>query len=148
MNRQWQILLALAVVVTGCTAQRIADYDLDVDRGAVALHGKFNELFDSLQSTAGTPDGAYQCYTAQYAELRRAIADLQQRAALQSNNQLTGQSLALLEGNLQQLESAHSDGLAPGEVPILWRLFDSELRMLVHLEVAKKRDDTPAGVKP
>ena len=148
MKRHWQILLALAVVVTGCIAQRIADYDIDVDRGAVALHAQFNGLFDDLQRTAGTPDGAYECFTARYQELRGAVADLQQRAALQPNNQLTSTSLELLDDNLHQLESAHRDGLTAGEVPILRQAFDTQLRMLVQLEVAKKRDDAPAGVKP
>ena len=148
MKRHWQISLALAVLIAGCSASRIAEYDENIDRGAAELHAKFNGLFDDLQRTAGTPDGAYERYAAQYDQLRVDIAGLQSRVALQSNNQLTNTSLTLLDDNLHQLEVAHRDGLTAGEVPILRKLFDTQLRNLVQLETAKKRDAATAEVQP
>lgn len=147
MKRHWQISLALAVLIVGCSAQRIAGYDETLDRGAAGLHAKFNGLFDDLQRTAGTPDGTYERFAAQYDQLRVDIAELQSRAALQSNNQLTNTSLMLLDDNLHQLEVAHRDGLTAGEVPVLRKLFDSQLRSLVQLETAKKRDAVSAEVQ-
>jgi hypothetical protein len=146
MKRHWQISLALAVLIAGCSAHTIAEYDENIDRGAAGLHAKFNALFDDLQRTAGTPDGGYDRFAAQYDQLLVDIAALQSHVALQSDNQLTNTSLTLLDDNLHQLEVAHRDGLTAGEIPILRKLFDTQLRSLVQLEVAKKRDAGQAEV--
>jgi len=140
MKRHDRIILACLIIVAGCTGQYIADYDQSVDQGAVQLQAKFNSLFDDLQSSAGTPDGEYEHYSSRYDDLRGDIAQLQSQAVLQPHNELTSTSLTLLHDNLQQLELAHRDGLTAGQVPVLRKLFDTQLRMLVQLEVAKKRE--------
>lgn len=140
MKRHYQILLLLAIVVAGCTGRYLAQYDEIVDRGAANLQFRFNALFDDLQRTAGTPAGEYGLYSAEYRDLYVQIADLQWHAALHPRNGPTNTSLALLDDNLHALENAHRRGLTPGEVPVLRKLFDTHLRMLVQLEVAKKRE--------
>lgn len=140
-RRSLILLLSFAAVLIGCTARYIAEYDENVDRGVVSLQAKFSALFDDLQRTAGTPDGAYERYAARYDDLRAGIAHVQSHASVQSRNQLTSTSLALLSDSLDELQSAHREGIKAGEVPVLRSLIDTQLRMLVQLEVAKKRDE-------
>ena len=140
MKRHNRIILALLAVLAGCTWQRIADYDPSVDQGAVQMQASFNALFDDLQGSAGTPAGEYELYASRYDHLRTTVTQLQSQAALQTGNEITSTSLTLLHDNLQQLELAHRDGLTAGQVPVLRKLFDTQLRMLVQLEAAKKRD--------
>ena len=144
MKRNYQLILALAIFVTGCTMRFIATYDPAVESDALQLQSKLNAFFDDLQNTAGTPEGEYDRYAAQYADLHAQLGDLQARAALQSRNQLTNDSLTLLEDNLVILETAHREGLSAAEVPVLRKLIDSQVRMLVQLEAAKKREPVTA----
>ena len=147
MKRHYQLILALAIFVSGCSGRYLAEYDEIVGRGAANLQFRFNALFDDLQRTAGTPAGDYEHYSEQYRELYVHVADLQWHAALQLRNDLTRTSLSLLDDNLHALEAAHREGLSAGEVPLLRKLFDAQLRALVQLEVAKKREpQTTAGV--
>ncbi|HEU4889115.1 MAG TPA: hypothetical protein VFV49_14615 [Thermoanaerobaculia bacterium] len=148
MKRHDRILLACLIVVAGCAWQQIADYDPSVDQGAVQVQAKLDALFEDLQNSAGTPDGEYEHYASRYDDLRGNVAQLQSQAALQPHNELTSSSLTLLHDNLQQLELAHRHGLTAGQVPVLRKLFDTQLRMLVQLEVAKKRDAASAEVTP
>jgi len=140
MKRNYQLILALAIFVTGCTMRFIATHDPAVEGAALQLQSKFTAFFDDLQNTAGTPEGEYERYAAQYADLHAQVGDLQAKAALQSRNQLTNDSLTLLEDNLDILETAHREGLSAAEVPVLRKLIDTQVRMLVQLEVAKKRE--------
>lgn len=141
MKRHYQVILALALIVLGCTARYIAEYDPAIDGGAVELQAKLGGLLDELQRTAGTPGGAFANYTSLYEELYADVDRLQAQAATQERNELTLTSLKLIHDNLDQLTLAHQEGLTLGQVPVMRRLFDTQLRMLVQLETAKKRDE-------
>src|SRR6185436_13288229 len=110
MKRHYQVILALALVVFGCTARYIAEYDPAVDGGAVELQAKLNGLFDDLQRTAGTPAGAFANYTSVYEELYADVDRLQAQAATQQRNEITVTSLGLVHDNLDQLALAHQEG--------------------------------------
>ena len=138
MKRYYQIVLAFAIFVTGCAVRYVATYDPTIESDTLELRSELNTLFDDLQCTAGTPEGAYDRYAPQYADLHIRVADLQARAALQSRNQLTHESLAFLSDNLAILETTHREGLTPAEVPVLRTLIDTQVQMLLQLETAKK----------
>ena len=145
MKRHHKALLIIALLILGCSVRYIAEYDPVVDGNARHLQAKLDALFEDLSRTAGTPEGAYEHYAARYEAMRADVAGLQYDAATQSKNELTSTSLSLLDDNLQQLEVAHREGLSRAEVPVLRKLFDTQLRMIVQLETAKKRERASGG---
>lgn len=146
MKNHHRVLLACLVVILGCTARFVADYDEAVHSGASSLETRLNAFFDDLQRTAGTPAGTYEQFASRYEQLYADIEQLQAQAATHARNGLTTTSLLLLDDNLQQLELIHREGLTPAQVPVLRKTFDAQMRMLVQLEVAKKRDGTAPEV--
>lgn len=145
MKRHHKVFFVIALLLLGCTVRYIAEYDPVVDGNARHLQTKLDALFEDLSRTAGTPEGAYEHYAARYEAIRVDITGLQFDAAAQPKNGLTVSSLSLLDDNLRQLEVAHREGLGRAEVPVLRKLFDTQLRMIVQLETAKKRDRATGG---
>jgi hypothetical protein len=132
------ILLALPA---GCVP-RVAPHDEGIAAGLATLQSSLTRFFDTLQLRAGTPDAAWECHAAWYEETRAEIAALRVRAAVYgSRNAHTTEALALLEASIDELESAHAAGLSAGQIPVLRALFDSQLRMLIQFEAAKKRTE-------
>ena len=146
MKPHLKALVVIATLVLGCSVSYIAEYNPVIDSNVRELQAKFDALFDDLGRTAGTPDGEYAHYAAQYDALRVDIAALQHESSVMPKNGLTNTSLSLLDDNLHQLEVAHREGIGPAEVPVLRKLFDTQLRMIVELETAKKRESAPGGV--
>ena len=52
-----------------------------------------------------------------------------------------GQSI-LIGDNVDRLEALHAKGISPGEIAVVRTLFDTQFRMLVQLENAKKRKES------
>ena len=145
MKRHNKALLIVAMLILGCSVRFIAEYDPAIDSKTRQLQTKFDALFEDLDRTAGTPEGAYEHYASRYDALRADIAGLRYDANAQPRNSLTSTSLSLLDDNLHQLEAAHREGIGPAEVPVLRKLFDTQLRMIVELETAKKRESASGG---
>lgn len=144
MQKRIPVAVALFIGLLSCVPRYIAEYDAAIDHGAADLQKQFALHFASLRSTAGTPAGEYVHYMDQYQRLHAAIDDLRQQALRQPRNELTVRSLSFLEANLDEMETAHRAGLTAAELPVMQRLFDHQLRMLVQLEVAKKREHDAA----
>lgn len=147
MKRHSKILMLVAALILGCSVRYIAGYDPAVDGGTRQLQAKFDALFEDLDRTAGTPEGAYEFYASRYDALRADIAGLQWSVDANPRNGLTSTSLSLLDDNLHLLEAAHREGLSRAEVPVLRKLFDTQLRMIVELETAKKREGASGGAQ-
>lgn len=145
MKRYSKALTIVALLILGCSVRFIAAYDPVVETNARQLQAKFDALFEDLGHTAGTANGEYQHYAHRYEDLRADLSALRYRAGEKSGNGQTLQSLSLLDENLQHLEAAHREGLRKGEVPVLRTLFDTQLRMILELETAKKRENVSGG---
>jgi len=70
------------------------------------------------------------------------VARLRAEAGAQPGNGLTVQSLDLIQKNLEKLEAMHAGGITAEEIEIVRTLFDTQFRMLVQLENAKKRKES------
>jgi len=144
------ITVAAAIVLAllaGCS-NRIAPHDEDLARGLAELQSSNTRFFDELRQSAGTQFGAWEYHANWYEETRAAIGTLRgQAAAYGAGNAPTVEALDLLKKSIDQLEEVHTAGLSAGEIPVLHTLFDSQLRMLIELEAAKKRN-VPKEVKP
>jgi hypothetical protein len=129
-------------MAVSCSSYFIAEYSQAVDGGATALQQKVDGFLTELQKTAGTAEGDYEGHEEFYAEVRSDIGALRTVAALQRGNDITLQSLDLIEDNVGKLERMHAEGISPKEIAIVRQLFDTQFRMLVQLENAKKRKES------
>ena len=133
------VLAVVLAVVAGCVS-RVAPHDAVIAAGLADLQSSNSRFFDELRRTAGTPDAAWECHIAWYEETLAEIAALRTRAESHGvKNDPTVEALELLQRSVAELEEAHAEGLSAGEIPVLRTLFDSQLRMLIELEAAKKR---------
>jgi len=151
VSRRGNVAMLIAAIVlallTGCVS-RVAPHDAIIAAGLADLQSSNSRFFDELQQTVGTPDAAWECHAAWYEETRAEIAALRVRAgSYDRKNDPTVAALELLEKSVNELETAHAEGLSAGEIPVLRTLFDSQLRMLIELEAAKKRT-TATEVSP
>jgi len=135
-------LLAAVASIAGCSTYFIATYNPAVDSGATELQQKVDVFLNDLERTAGTPAGAYERNAGTYDELRGDIQTLRELASQQRGNDLTVHSLDLIENNVDKLQAIHADGISPKEIDIVRTLFDTQFRMLVQLENAKKRKES------
>jgi hypothetical protein len=140
-KRAKAFLLAAVTSIVSCSGYFIAAYNPAVDEGATKLQQNIDGFLDELQKTAGTPAGDYENHEAFYEETRASIQSLRELASQQRGNDLTLRSLDLIGNNLDKLEALHADGITPKEIDVARTLFDTQFRMLVQLENAKKRKE-------
>jgi hypothetical protein len=129
----------LALFTCACTGMFIAGYDAQVDRRGNALRNKVDRFFNDLERTAGTPAAAYHKHTRFYAAARKDLKALREAAGKLPGNEITVDSVGLIEQNLDQLEAMHRAGITAPEVPVIRDLIDTQFRLLLHLEEAKLR---------
>ncbi|HYC91872.1 MAG TPA: hypothetical protein VEO54_21850 [Thermoanaerobaculia bacterium] len=138
-NAATLVVALLLALPAGCMS-RIAPHDPTIAAGLADLQTSHARFFDGLQLSTGTPEGAWECHRHWYEETRAAIAVLQVRAASHGRkDDPTAKAIDLLAKSVDELEQAHAEGFSAGEIPVLRTLFDSQLRMLIQLEDAKKR---------
>jgi hypothetical protein len=138
-KRMKALLIAAAASIAGCSGYFIAEYNPVVDHGATELQQKVDRFLIGLEQTAGTPEGEYEQNAAFYEEVRGDIRKLRDVASQERGNGLTVESLDLIEKNVEKLESMHAKGISSEELGVVRTLFDTQFRMLVQLEAAKKR---------
>lgn len=143
MSRRAKLTAILAAIVlallSGC-ASSVAPRDEALAGGLAGLQSSTDRFFDQLQQVIGTPEAAWVRHAGWYEETRVEIAALRLRAAAHgATNDPTLDALALLDQSVAELETAHAVGLSAAEIPVLRTLFDSQLRMLVQLEAAKRQ---------
>jgi hypothetical protein len=138
------LLMALAAASASCAPVRlISDYDPGTDEALTRLHRDLEGLLLSLEETAGTPEGAYGAYAADYRRLRVDLRSLRLRAESRERNELQVEQLEAVEENLGRLERAHGEGLRAEEVELFRRGFHQQLRAILTLELAKRRGEGP-----
>ena len=134
------ISLGLALILAaGCALRQAAPYDAGLNEGLAELQVKVDAFLEQLEGRAGTPEGAWERHASFYEGVRRDVEILRSRAAAHAGNDITLGSLDRLAASIDDLERLHRAGLKGAEIPILRTLFDSQLRMLIKLEGAKKR---------
>lgn len=134
----------VAFLTAGCAA-RIAPYDPTLNDGLAGLQTKIAGFLEELEQRAGTPDAAWEKHAAFYESVRADLQDLRFRAAAHGGNELTLGSLDLVSDSIDDLEQLHRSGLNGTEIPILRSLFETQLRMLIQLETAKRRTGEAAS---
>ena len=141
-KRYKAILVAIGTLALSCSSYFIAEYSAEVDSGATQLQQKVDGFLTELQNTAGTAEGGYEGHEVFYADVRNDIGELRTAAALQRGNEITLQSIDRIEDNLDKLERMHAQGISAKEIAVARQLLDTQFRMLVQLEHAKKRKES------
>ena len=141
-KRAKALLLAAAASIAGCSGYFIAEYNPVVDHGATELQQKVDRFLTGLEQTVGTPAGEYDQNVAFYEEVRGDIRTLRDAASQERGNGLTVESLDLIGQNVEKLEAMHAKGISRDELGVVSTLFDTQFRMLVQLETAKKRKES------
>ena len=143
MSRRGQaatLIAAMLLVAVAACSSRIAPHDETIAAGLASLQSSNNSFFEQLGRTVGTPEAAWERQTAWYDKTRADIADLRARAVSHGKpDDPTVRNLELLQKCVDELEDTHAGGLTAGQIPILRTLFDSQLRMLIELEAAKRK---------
>lgn len=132
------VAVFLIALVGSCPLLPSAPYDPVFDTQVVALRKDVGAFFDELGACAGKPEGAYSAFTVEYRTFSDHIARLRGLAVSHPRNDATVESLDLLRENFDKVEAMHRDGLLPEEVEILRPRVDTQLRLIVDLERAKR----------
>jgi hypothetical protein len=138
-NRKIVILAAAAVFLLGCAASFLADFDPAVATGTVELQQKVGTFLTFLARHGRSPEGAYERHRGFYDGIRAELGTLRTAALVRNGNSLTVESLDLIAENVDDLEKLHREGLSERELSVIQILFDTQFRMLIDLENAKKR---------
>lgn len=136
-RRGLHVFIAALLVVVGCATDLIAPYDPDLDQALGELQSEISGFFDGLEKGAGKGTAAYDAVF--YDQVRISLEKVRVQASARSHNEQTVTMLDLLGASLRNMEDLHRDGLAPAEVPVLRSLLETQVRMLIQLEAAKKQ---------
>lgn len=142
MRRQIVVILAAAAAMFGCAWLSVADYDPALAHGAAGLQKKVDTFLAGLAECMGTPEAEYALHVSFYAEARQELVGLCELARSRPGNDVTVRGLDAIGENLDQLEALHRRGfVSPDEVSVIAGIFDTQFRMLLELENAKKPED-------
>ena len=141
-QRTKAILLAAATFIGSCSALVVAKYDAAVDHGATELQQKVNSFLTDLEQNAGTPEAEYERHAGFYEEVRNDIFVLRNAASIQRGNDITIESLDLIEDNVGKLEQIHAEGISAEEIAVVRTIFDTQFQLLIQFENAKKRKES------
>lgn len=141
MTMRMRVLVLAALLTVTCSCAfwpAAAPYDPLFDAGLVNLQKDVRAFFDEVEQCAGTEQGTHSAFASDYRTFTSRIAGLRGQAVRHARNGSTLQSLDLLRENFDQVEAMHRDGLLPEEAAVLRSLVDTQLRLLIDLERAKR----------
>ena len=138
MHPRTSAMFVMILFASSCALLPGAPYDPAFDTGAVNLRKDVNAFFDEVAACNGTDQGTHSAFAGDYRAFTSRIAGLRGQAVRHPRNESTLQSLDLLRENFDKVEQTHRDGLLPEEVTILRELVDTQLRLLIQLERAKR----------
>ena len=136
-RRGLRVSIIALLVVAGCATDLIAPYDPGLDQALGELQSEISGLFDGLAKGAGNGTAAYDA--ALHDRVRASLRKVRVQGSSQARNDQTIAMVDLLGASLDEMEGLHRDGLKPAAVPVLRSLLETQVRMLVQLEAAKKQ---------
>jgi hypothetical protein len=141
VSKRLSLLAALLLLSCGCGALWLSSpYDPAYDAALEDFRKGTDAFFEDLGHTAGTPDGGWERYEPAYRALEAKLSRLTQQAILRRGNASLLQSLDLVRQNLQACEGLHRDGITPAEVGVVRQLVSTQVRLLVEVERARRRE--------
>jgi hypothetical protein len=130
---------ALLLLLSACSALLpAAPYDPAFDAGVVHFQKDVTAFFDEVAACNGTGGGTHSAFSDDYRSFVTRVAGLRGQAVRHARNDGTLRALDFLGESLDKVEAMHREGLIPEEVDVLRALVDTQLRLLVQLERAKR----------
>ncbi|SEH88270.1 hypothetical protein SAMN05660691_01931 [Rheinheimera pacifica] len=135
----WPVL-ALLLLLSGCTVKLISSYDEKTDNAVTALQKDVTLFFITVQSQAGLPECNYSNHIGFYQQAKVDLSAIAVRSKAIAANEITVEQVELLQDSLTALEQLHQLGcFTPSQVDNLRTSFDSSITAILKLELAKKR---------
>lgn len=137
------LFLPLLIFASGCTELRlISEYDERTDQEVTGLQKRTGQLFSDLEKKLGTPGGDYVDFEADYDSLMVDLRALTVRAEARPKNDVQVTQLSNLREQLAQIAERHRSGrLRSAEIEPARLITDQSFRVILRLELAKKRGD-------
>lgn len=133
-------MLALLLLLSGCTVKLISSYDEKTDNAVTALQKDVTLFFITVQSQAGLPECNYSNHLGFYQQAKVDLSAIAVRSKAIAANEITVEQVELLQDSLTALEQLHQLGcFTPSQVDNLRSSFDSSITAILKLELAKKR---------
>ncbi|WP_143039940.1 hypothetical protein [Rheinheimera pacifica] len=133
-------MLALLLLLSGCTVKLISSYDEKTDNAVTALQKDVTLFFITVQSQAGLPECNYSNHIGFYQQAKVDLSAIAVRSKAIAANEITVEQVELLQDSLTALEQLHQLGcFTPSQVDNLRTSFDSSITAILKLELAKKR---------
>ena len=133
-------MLALFLLLSGCTVKLISSYDEKTDNAVSALQKDVTLFFITVQSQAGLPECVYSNHLGFYQQANVDLSAIAVRTKAIAANDITVEQVELLQDSLSTLEQLHQLGcFSPAQVASLRSSFDSSITAILKLELAKKR---------
>lgn len=133
-------MLALLLLLSGCTVRLISSYDEKTDNAVTALQKDVTLFFITVQSQAGLPECVYSNHLGFYQQAKVDLSAIAVRSRAIAANEITVEQVELLQDSLTALEQLHQLGcFTPSQVDNLRTSFDSSITAILKLELAKKR---------
>ncbi|MDP2713420.1 hypothetical protein [Rheinheimera sp.] len=133
-------VLALLLLLSGCTVKLISSYDEKTDNAVTALQKDVTLFFITVQSQAGSPECGYSNHIGFYQQAKVDLSAIAVRSKAIADNEITVEQVELLQDSLTALEQLHQLGcFTPSQVDNLRSSFDSSITAILKLELAKKR---------
>lgn len=140
------LVLALSVLITGCSVTLVSRYDEQTDANITALQKKFETHFLKLEG-ASFPECSFAANKAFYDDVSVQLSSTRVRANAIPKNEITLEQLNALSQAVSSLEKAQKlrDGKSsclPAEIIQADRtMFNAIFTALLKFELAKKRGE-------
>lgn len=136
------ILVATALVVSGCAVKLISSYDETTDKTVTALQKKTEAHLVALEAVEGLPECKYEKHKQFYEEAKVDVSAIAVRAAAIPKNEITTEQTVLLSQSLNSLEKLHKIAcLSKDQIVPLRTQFNSSFTAILKLELAKRRGE-------
>ena len=128
------------LLLSGCMASLVSDYDENTDRAVTELHKEFETFFVTLKTQTDQPDCNYDNHKTFYIESAVSVSSIEIRASAIDKNEKTVEQIGLLKQSMNTLQQLHElSCLSEGQIESLQSSFNSMFTAILRLELAKKR---------
>lgn len=128
------------LLLSGCMASLVSDYDENTDRAVTELHKEFETFFVTLKTQTDQPDCHYDNHKTFYIESAVSVSSIEIRASAIDKNEKTVEQIGLLKQSMNTLQQLHElSCLSEGQIESLQSSFNSMFTAILRLELAKKR---------
>ncbi|MDY8134679.1 hypothetical protein [Aquimarina sp. 2201CG5-10] len=148
-NQTRVIIIALMVLIQGCSVRLISDYDNITDKTVTELQEKVSNYFVRLERTINNNDEVkYENFIKQFDAIKVDLNNIEVRAAALEKNRIIQEKVKELKNAIENLESSHKEGFSHyDQIKPLKRSFNVIFTAMVKFQLALKRGEKLKKIK-